>query len=59
MARAIVATTLNVNLRRRLAANARTTALELDWERELDRLEESYRDILDGTPAARRAVRSA
>ncbi|HEY9228819.1 MAG TPA: glycosyltransferase family 1 protein [Gemmatimonadaceae bacterium] len=46
MARAIVQLTLDVTRRRRLAAGARRTALALDWESELDRLDAAYRDVL-------------
>jgi len=53
MARAIVALTLDVALRRRLASEPRATALELDWERELERLDDSYREILDRAPEHR------
>jgi glycosyltransferase involved in cell wall biosynthesis len=47
MASAIVALTLDVSRRRRLADGARRTALALDWEDELDRLDASYRSVLD------------
>ena len=47
MARAIVALTMYATHRLRLAAGARATARELDWERELDRLDASYREILE------------
>lgn len=47
MASAIVALTLSAERRMRLGAGARTTALALDWETELDRLDDSYRSILD------------
>ncbi|MDB4878068.1 MAG: glycosyltransferase [Gemmatimonadetes bacterium] len=47
MARAIVALTLDSGLRARLAAGARETAIGLDWEAELDRLDTSYRDVLE------------
>lgn len=59
MARAIVALTLDAAFRRRLASEARATAVELDWERELDRLDDSYREILDRAPAVERSARSA
>jgi glycosyltransferase involved in cell wall biosynthesis len=35
---------------RRLARNARRTAEALSWDRELDRLDASYRAVLDGDP---------
>jgi phosphatidylinositol alpha 1,6-mannosyltransferase len=46
MASAIVALSLDVSRRRRLAEGARCTALALDWEAELDRLDASYRGLL-------------
>jgi glycosyltransferase involved in cell wall biosynthesis len=46
MASAIVELTLDVTRRRRLAEGARRTALALDWEVELDRLDASYRGVL-------------
>ena len=46
MAAAIVDLTMNVAHRRRLAEGARQTALALDWEAELDRLDASYRAVL-------------
>jgi glycosyltransferase involved in cell wall biosynthesis len=55
MARAIVALTLDRQRRRRLAAGARQTAALLDWERELDRLDASYRAVIDRAKAARPA----
>jgi len=48
MAHAIVQLTLDANRRRRLAAGARSTALELDWESEIDRLAAFYEEILRG-----------
>jgi phosphatidylinositol alpha 1,6-mannosyltransferase len=47
MASAIVALTLSVERRARLSAGARQTALALDWEAELDRLDASYRGVLE------------
>jgi glycosyltransferase involved in cell wall biosynthesis len=47
MASAIVDLTLDVARRRRLASGARHTALALDWEAELDRLDASYRTVLE------------
>jgi glycosyltransferase involved in cell wall biosynthesis len=47
MAQAIVAITLDAPRRRRLAAGARSTARALDWEAELDRLDVSYRSVLE------------
>lgn len=38
-------------LRTRLAAGARSTAEELSWENELDRLDASYRQVLDSSGA--------
>ena len=46
MASAIVDLTLREDRRRRLAEGARRTALALDWEAELDRLDASYRAVL-------------
>jgi phosphatidylinositol alpha 1,6-mannosyltransferase len=46
MAKAIVALTLDAQRRRRLGLGARQTAMALDWETELDRLDASYRDVL-------------
>ncbi|HEX4352973.1 MAG TPA: glycosyltransferase, partial [Polyangiales bacterium] len=47
MASAIVELTLNSKRRAELSAGARRTALPLDWEAELDRLDASYRDVLE------------
>ena len=46
MAAAIVDLTLDATRRRRLAEGARRTALALDWDAELDRLDASYRGLL-------------
>jgi glycosyltransferase involved in cell wall biosynthesis len=46
MANAIVELTLDGARRRALADGARRTALALDWESELDRLDASYRAVL-------------
>jgi len=46
MATAIVALTLDTARRTRLSRGARQTALLLDWETELDRLDASYRSVL-------------
>ena len=46
MAASIVALTLDTQRRRRLGEGARRTALALDWETELDRLDNCYRGIL-------------
>ena len=54
MANAIVALTLDGARRRSLGEGARQTAAALDWERELDRLDASYRAVLD-----REAARTA
>jgi glycosyltransferase involved in cell wall biosynthesis len=56
MAKAIVTLTLNADRRRQLAAVALATAHELDWEQELDRLDESYREILGLGPATPHAT---
>lgn len=47
MATAIVALTLDHARRKRLGDGARRTALDLDWEAELDRLDASYRAVLE------------
>lgn len=47
MARAIVRLVLNRILREQLAEGARRTAEGLSWESELDRLDASYRDLLE------------
>ncbi len=47
MAKAIVTLTLSADHRRRLGAGAIATAHQLDWDLELDRLDESYREILE------------
>ena len=52
MANAIVELTLNYGRRRQLSEGARRTALALDWESELDRLDASYRAVLARTSAA-------
>lgn len=46
MADAIVRLTLNADHRRRLGVGARQTAVALDWQAELDRLDASYRSLL-------------
>jgi phosphatidylinositol alpha 1,6-mannosyltransferase len=56
MARAIVRLVLDRGLHARLSEGARRTAEGLSWESELDRLDASYRDVLE---AARRARRSS
>jgi glycosyltransferase involved in cell wall biosynthesis len=56
MAKAIVMLTLNADRRRQLGAAALATAHELDWERELDRLDESYREILGQSPVTPHAT---
>ena len=53
MADAIVMLTLNADHRRRLGAGARQTALALDWQAELDRLDSSYRGVLRETARRR------
>jgi len=49
MASAIVALTRDTMRRNELARGARHTAVALDWEEELDRLDASYRDVLRQT----------
>ncbi len=53
MAKAIVAATLDTPRRRALSAGARQTAIALDWEHELDRLDASYRAVLSRDAAKR------
>jgi hypothetical protein len=36
-------------LTRRLAKGARATAEELTWDREISRLDQSYREVCEGT----------
>ena len=45
MAHAVVRLVMDSNLRDQLARGARRTAEALDWEGELDRLDESYREV--------------
>jgi len=46
MASAILALAMDTDRRKRLSIGARQTAERLDWEAELDRLDESYRKVL-------------
>lgn len=55
MAREMVRLAMDRPLAARLAAKARETALALSWERELDRLDQSYRQLL-AAPATVTAV---
>jgi glycosyltransferase involved in cell wall biosynthesis len=60
MAHAMVALALSVDHRKRLGLGARGTALKLDWEQELDRLDASYRSILERSArGGRQPARSA
>jgi glycosyltransferase involved in cell wall biosynthesis len=52
LARSMVALAGDYNLRRRLARGARRTAEGLGWDREMDRLDESYREVCEGRPQA-------
>ena len=52
MAHAIVELTMRLELRRKLAAGARRTAEVLDWQRELDRLDASYREVCASAAAS-------
>lgn len=52
LAEAIVRLAASRELRERLGAGARHTAERLSWDRELDRLDESYRELLEGVPLA-------
>lgn len=54
MAHAMVDLVMRPELRARLAEGARRTAEALSWERELDRLDASYREVCEG--AAREAA---
>jgi phosphatidylinositol alpha 1,6-mannosyltransferase len=53
MADAMVALATDPARVRALSANARATAEALSWDRELDRLDASYREVLDGVTAMR------
>jgi phosphatidylinositol alpha 1,6-mannosyltransferase len=61
MARAMVLLVGEWELTQRLARHARRTAEGLSWERELDRLDASYREVCDGgaTPASGRVGKHA
>ena len=59
MATAIVALTLDAARRNDLARGARRTAVALDWEEELDRLDASYRGVLSRTSIHRSVSRAA
>lgn len=60
MADAIVSLTLDPARRARLAQGARHTAVALDWESELDRLDQSYRAVLGMEPTgSSRSVRTS
>ncbi|HEX6104290.1 MAG TPA: glycosyltransferase family 1 protein [Gemmatimonadales bacterium] len=52
MAQAMISLAGDYALARRLARGARRTAERLTWEREIDRLEESYREVCEGRPQA-------
>jgi glycosyltransferase involved in cell wall biosynthesis len=52
MARAMVSLAGDYALARRLSRGARRTAEGLRWDRELDRLDESYREVCEGRPQA-------
>ena len=52
MAQAMISLAGDYALARRLARGARRTAERLSWEREIDRLEESYREVCEGRPQA-------
>jgi phosphatidylinositol alpha 1,6-mannosyltransferase len=54
MARAMVALATEPGLTRRLATGARLTAEALTWEREMERLDQSYREVC-GDPVTRSA----
>ncbi|HEX8848650.1 MAG TPA: glycosyltransferase family 1 protein [Gemmatimonadaceae bacterium] len=59
MARAMVRLAMDRGLAARLGAGARATAEALSWNAELDRLEASYRQILDEAPAPASATARA
>jgi glycosyltransferase involved in cell wall biosynthesis len=59
MARGIVSLTLDVQRRRQLSQGARRTACALDWRAELDRLDASYREVLDGAKRDTHSSRAA
>lgn len=59
MTSAIVSLTLDVARRRRLSGGARATAAQLDWELELDRLDASYRNVLESSARTGVGRRSA
>jgi glycosyltransferase involved in cell wall biosynthesis len=52
LAQAMVSLTGDYALARRLARGARRSAERLTWDRELDRLDESYREVCAGGPQA-------
>ena len=52
MARAMVSLAGDYALARRLARGARRTAERLGWDREIDRLDESYHEVCEGRPQA-------
>jgi phosphatidylinositol alpha 1,6-mannosyltransferase len=52
MAHAMVALAGDYALSRRLARGARRTAEQLSWDREMQRLDESYREVLAGSAQA-------
>lgn len=58
-AAAIVALADDGVLRERLVKGALITARALDWSRELDRLDESYREVCRAAPATTQAPRAA
>jgi phosphatidylinositol alpha 1,6-mannosyltransferase len=52
LARSMVALAGDYALTRRLARGARRTAEGLTWDREMDRLDQSYREVCEGRPQA-------
>jgi phosphatidylinositol alpha 1,6-mannosyltransferase len=56
LAQAMVRVATNPDLRQRLAQGARKTAEALTWELEIDRLDASYREVIEGYAASRRLV---
>jgi glycosyltransferase involved in cell wall biosynthesis len=57
MAAAMIRLASDPSLHQRLMHNARHTAEALTWEAELDRLDESYRDVIFGATSRRGTVR--
>jgi phosphatidylinositol alpha 1,6-mannosyltransferase len=52
MARAMISLAGDFGLTRRLARGARRTAERLSWDREMERLDQSYREVCEGAQAS-------